>query len=200
MDYLADLGWLSDDVWLAHGIHFNGGEIGRLGRRRVGIAHCPSSNMLLGSGQCPVLDLEHAGCRIGLAVDGSASNDSSNLMQEVRQALLLQRLRYGPERVTHDDALRWATAGGAGLLHRDAIGELAPGRLADLALFKLDELRFSGSGDPVAALVLCGAHRADHVAIGGRWRVRNGTLVDLDTDRLRREHHAHARALFSAAG
>ena len=115
--------------------------------------------------------MEAAGVAIGLGVDGSASNDESNLMQEVRAAFLLQRARYGVGRVSHKDALRWATKGSAACVGRPELGEIAVGKMADLALFKLDELRFSGHGDPLAALVLCGAHRADRVMVGGNWVV-----------------------------
>lgn len=114
VDYLESVDWLSERTWLAHGIHFNAEEISRLGRAGVGIAHCPGSNMMLASGLCPVLELEAAGCPVGIGVDGSASNDCSNLIQEVRQAMYLQRLRYGASRVRHQDALRWATQGSAG--------------------------------------------------------------------------------------
>jgi 8-oxoguanine deaminase len=188
VDYLERVGWLADNVWLAHGIQFAPEEIKRLGAAGVGISHCPSSNMVLASGICSTLDLENAGCPVGLGVDGSASNDCSNLMQEVRQALLLQRLKYGAARVGHLDAIRWATQGSARCLGRDDIGEIAPGKQADLALFKLDELRFSGSGDPLAALVLCGAHRADHVMVAGRWVVSNGEIPGMDMDLLIEKH------------
>lgn len=201
LDYLARLGWLTDRTWLAHGIHFDAGEIRRLGAHGVGICHCPSSNMVLGSGQCPVPALEAAGVPVGLGVDGSASNDVSNMMQEVRQALLLQRLA-APHRpgarelaVSHRDALRWGTLGGARLLRRPELGHLGAGAAADLALFDLDELRFSGSDDPVAALVLCGAHRVRHLMIDGHWRVRDGLLQGEDPDALRRRHEELAAAL-----
>ena len=133
--------------------------------------------------------------RVGLGVDGSASNDCSNLMQEVRAAFLLQRNRYGVKKVSHKDALRWATKGSAACVGRTDIGEIAVGKMADFALFKLDELRFSGSGDPLAALVLCGAHRADRVMVGGRWIVENGQLPGLDLADLIRRHSAAARKL-----
>ncbi|MCY4286123.1 MAG: 8-oxoguanine deaminase, partial [Thiotrichales bacterium] len=148
LDYLEDVGWLSDDVWLAHGIHFTPAEIERLGAAGAGVCHCPSSNMVLASGLCPVTDLLAAGARVGLGVDGSASNDGSNLIQEVRQALLIGRLRYGASAVTHQSVLRLATRGGADLLGRPELGELRPGTAADIALFDMDELRFSGHGDP----------------------------------------------------
>lgn len=199
LDYLEDCGWLDSDVWLAHGIHFDDTEIKRLGRAGVGIAHCPSSNMLLASGICRGIELEAAGVPVGVGVDGSASNDCSNMIQEVRQALLLQKLHYGAERVDHHRVLRWATAGSAACLGRDDIGEIAAGKQADLALFRLDEPRFSGAGDPLAALVVCGAVRADAVLVGGRWRVRDGDLVDLDLDRLTNDHRQAAVRLRSKA-
>ena len=198
LDYLASVGWLAADVWLAHGIHFNDNEIERLGAAGVGICHCPGSNMLLGSGLCRSLELERAGSQVGLGVDGSASNDGSNMMQEVRQALLLQRLRYGASMVSHLDALRWATRGSALCLGRTDIGAIAPGMQADLALFALDEMRFSGAGDPLAALVLCGAHRADYVMVGGRWRVRGGEVPGLDLADLMARHGVLARRLQGA--
>ncbi len=195
VDYLERVEWLADDVWLAHGIQFNNEEIKRLGAAGVGICHCPSSNMVLASGICSTLDLEAAGSPVGLGVDGSASNDCSNLMQEVRQALLLQRLKYGSAKISHTDALRWATQGSARCLGRSDIGELAPGKQADLALFKLDELRFSGHGDPLSALVLCGAHKADHVMVAGQWVVSHGEIPGLDLQQLIAEHSNLAKKL-----
>ena len=188
LDHLAEIGWLADDVWFAHGVRFNDDEVAQLGEAGTGISHCPSSNMLLGSGICRVSDLEAAGAPVGLGVDGSASNDSSNMMQEVRQAFLLQRIGSGSAAVSHEDALRWGTVGGASVLHRPELGTLAPGQAADLALFDLEALRFSGSGDPVAALVLCGAHRVRHLMIGGAWRVSGGELTGVDVARLRARH------------
>lgn len=199
VDFLADLDWLADDVWLAHGIHFNDDEIARLGAAGVGVSHCPHSNMLLSSGICRTRELEAAGVAIGLGVDGSASNDSSNLMQEVRQAFLLQRMHYGADTISHLDALRWATRGGAEVLHRQDIGRIAAGKCADLAMFALDELRFSGSGDPVAALVLCGAHRVRHLLVGGNWRVENGEIPGVDLGDLQARHRAAAARLAAGA-
>jgi 8-oxoguanine deaminase len=193
LDYLEEVEWLREQTWLAHGIHFSDEEIMRLGRHRVGICHCPTSNMVLASGQCRTKELEGAGAIVGLGVDGSSSNDSSNLMEAVRHTLLLGRLRYGASGVTHLDALRWATEGSARCLGRSDIGIIAQGKQADLALYTLDELRFSGAGDPIAALVLCGAHRADHVMIGGEWRVTGGVPLGVDVERLRQEHGAAAR-------
>ena len=191
VDYLERVGWLDDRVWLAHGIWFDAGEVARLGKARVAVSHCPTSNMILASGCCPVRGLEQAGAPVGLGVDGSASNDSSNLIETARHAFLLQRLMHGAEHISHKDALRWATRGSAGCLGRDDIGAIAPGLQADLALYRLDELRFSGAGDPLAALVLCGATRADRVMVGGRWVVEDGAIPGLDLPAL---IHAHSRA------
>ncbi|MCQ4271297.1 8-oxoguanine deaminase [Pseudomonas kuykendallii] len=197
VDYLDSVGWLGPRTWLAHGIHFNPDEIARLGAAGTGICHCPSSNMRLASGICPTLELEAAGAPIGLGVDGSASNDASNMVLEARQALYLQRLRYGAERITTERALGWATRGSARLLGRHDIGELALGRQADLALFKLDELRFSGSHDPLSALLLCGADRADRVMVDGQWRVIDGQVEGLDLQALIARHREAARALIA---
>ncbi len=198
VDYLDRVGWLADDVWLAHGIHFNDEEIHRLGQSGVGIAHCPSSNMVLASGTCRTLELEDAGAKVGLGVDGSASNDGSNLIQEVRQAMLLQRLYYGADKVSHTDALRFATSGSAACLGRSDIGTIDVGFCADIAMFKLDEMRFSGAGDPMAALLLCGAHTADRVMVGGKWLVEEAQIVDLDIDTLKQNHTTAAHKLWAS--
>src|SRR5579872_4802024 len=195
LDYLEDCGWLNARTWLAHGIFFNASEMKRLGKARTTISHCACSNQILASGGCPVCEMEEAGVGIGLGVDGSASNDESNLMQEVRAAFLVQRARYGVAKVSHKDALRWATKGSAACVGRPELGEIAVGKAADLALFKLDELRFSGHGDPLAALVLCGAHRADRVMVAGKWTVIDGGIPGLDLADLIRRHNVAARAL-----
>ena len=198
LDYLESCGWLRPGTWLAHGVHFSPADIGRLAAGGVGVTHCPCSNQALASGTCPVCALERAGVAVGLGVDGSASNDASNLMQEVRAAFLVQRAANGVEAVSHLDALRWATAGSAACIGRPELGRIAPGAAADLALFRLDELRFSGAGDPLAALVLCGAHRADRVMVGGRWVVEDGAIPGLDVSALMARHNRAAAAL--AAG
>ena len=195
VDYLEECGWLTDRVWLAHGIHFNDEEVRRLGRHHVGVCHCPTSNMVLASGQCRTKELEAAGSPVGLGVDGSASNDNSNLIEGVRHALMINRLTYDAASVTHFDAFRWATEGSARCLGRDDIGAIRVGKQADLAFYTLDELRFSGAGDPLAALVLCGAHRADRVMVGGQWRVEHGDPVGVDLAHLRHEHGEAAKAL-----
>lgn len=195
VDYLESVGWLNDRTWLAHGIHFDESEIQRLGRAGVGVCHCPVSNMRLASGMCPTVDLQNAGVAIGLGVDGSASNDASNIMYEARQALYLQRLRYGAQAITPQRVLGWATQGSAKLIGRSDIGEIAVGKQADLALFAQDELRFSGSHDPISALLLCGAERAEHVMIGGKWRVTDGNIVGLDVPELISRHRKAAKKL-----
>lgn len=195
VDYLEDVGWLSSRVWLAHGIHFNQQEIARLGAAQVGICHCPVSNMRLASGICPTVELEQAGCPVGLGVDGSASNDASNLMSEARQALYLQRLRYGAGVITPERVIGWATTGSARLLGRTDIGEIAPGKQADLALFRPQGLAFSGSHSPLDALILCGAQQADRVMVAGEWRVTNGEITGLDIPELISKHQAAARQI-----
>lgn len=195
VDYLESVGWLSGRTWLGHGIHFDDDEIARLGAAGTAVTHCPSSNMRLASGICRAVELEEAGVPVGLGVDGSASNDGSNLILEVRQALYLQRLRYGAEKVTPERALSWGTAGSARALGRDDLGTLAPGMQADLAMFTLDALRFSGSHDPISALLLCGADAADRVMVAGKWRVTDGAVEGLDLPRLIAEHTAAAKRL-----
>jgi 8-oxoguanine deaminase len=195
VDYLESVGWLSERTWLAHGIHFNDEEIQKLGQSGVGICHCPSSNMMLASGICRSLELEEAGSNVGLGVDGSASNDGSNMIAELRQGMYLQRLRYGASKISHEHAYGWASKGSAKLLGREDIGEIAVGKHADLALFKLDELRFSGSHDPLAALLLCGAQRADRVMVAGKWRVVDGKIVDKDEAELIHRHSDAAKKL-----
>ncbi|WP_156504163.1 amidohydrolase family protein, partial [Oleiphilus sp. HI0066] len=172
-------------------------ELHRLGRAGVSVCHCPSSNMVLASGICRTLELEEHGSPVGLGVDGSASNDGSNMIQEVRQAMLINRLRYEADEVTHFDALRWATKGSASVLGRSDIGELAVGKQADIALFKLDEARFSGSHDPLAALLLCGAHNANAVMVAGEWRVLDGGLVSGDLSDLISSHSSLSKRLVS---
>lgn len=195
VDYLESVGWLSERTWLAHGIHFNSKEIQKLGKSGVGICHCPSSNMMLASGICRSLELEEAGCTVGLGVDGSASNDGSNMIAELRQGMYLQRLRYGASKITHEHVYDWGSTGSAKLLGRNDIGEIAIGKQADLALFKLDELRFSGSHDPLAALLLCGAQRADRVMVAGQWRVVDRKIVDKDEAELIHRHSDAAKKL-----
>ena len=194
VDLLEQAGWMSRRAWVAHGIHLDAQEIGRLGRAGVGVCHCAAADMVLALGICPTKELEAAGAPVGVGVDGSASNDSSNMMEAVRHALMIGRLRYGASAVTHLDVLRWASEGSARCLGRDDVGRIAVGLEADLAMFTLDEPRFSGAHDPLAALVLCGAHRADRVMAAGQWRVIDGAPVGVDLPALLAEHRAAARA------
>lgn len=195
LDYLEEQGWLTDKTWLAHGVFFDDEDIQRLAKAGTAVAHCPAANMVLGSGICPVLDLDNAGVPVGLAVDGSASNDASNLMQDQRLAFLLQRVGRRSTAFTHRDAIRLATEGSAGCLGRADIGRIEVGKQADLALFKLDEPRFSGHDDPLAALILCGAHRADRVMVAGRWLVEDGQLTGVDLPKLMETHQKAAMSL-----
>jgi cytosine/adenosine deaminase-related metal-dependent hydrolase len=195
VDYLEECGWMADDVWLGHGIHFNEEEIARLGRSHLGVAHCPSSNMRLGSGIARVNDLLKAGVRVGLGVDGSASNDSSHMLGEARQAMLLARVRCGANAMTTLQALRLATAGGAECLGRDDIGSIEPGKAADLAIFDLSEIGYSGSWDPVGALLFCQPARVRTLIINGRIVVQDGQLQTLDLAIVQRRHRQLAREL-----
>jgi 8-oxoguanine deaminase len=197
--YLEQCGWLTPKTWLAHGIHFNLQEIEILGRNKVGIAHCPTSNMLLASGICPTLELEAKGCKIGMAVDGSASNDCSNLSQEVRQSMLQQRLKYGAQRITAQKVLTWATKGSASVLHRDDIGQIAPGKQADIAFYDLNELRFSGAGDAIAALVTCGAYKVSKLMVAGRMVIEDNEHRNMIANDIIRRHQGLAQKLHRMA-
>ncbi|MFC3231395.1 8-oxoguanine deaminase [Marinibaculum pumilum] len=197
-DYLQDLGWIGPNAWFAHGIWFDDAEVARLGAAGAGIAHCPASNMLLASGFCRTIELEAAGAAIGLAVDGSASNDCSSLIAEARLALLLNRVAPHGYRVSHRDVLRWATEGSARCLGREDIGRLAPGCAADLALFRMDDIQFAGADDPLAALLLAGATRADRVMVAGRWLVEDGAIPGLDLPALMARQRDLARHLVGA--
>ena len=193
--YFADCGWDFEGVWFAHGIHFNAEEVAWLGARRIGVAHCPHANMRLGSGICRVNDLRRAGAKVGIGVDGSASNDSGHLLGELRQALMLCRVRYGAESMSALDALALGTTGGADLLRRPDLGVLERGRCADVAVFPAVDLFSSGCENPVDALLLCWARPVDSLVVGGRVRVAHGALVDLDLDQLIAHHSERARRI-----
>jgi 8-oxoguanine deaminase len=199
LDLLEDVGWLANTTWLAHGIHFNRREILRLGRAGVGIAHCPTSNMRLGSGVAPVLALRKAGCPVGLGVDGSASNDSSHMLAEVRQALLLQRVEHGAAALTVRDALRMATVEGARCLGRDDIGSLEVGKRADVAMFDLRQLGYSGAGDALSALLLCAPARVDALIVEGRMVVESGELLTIPLPATLARHRKLAAKLVANA-
>jgi 8-oxoguanine deaminase len=195
LDLLEEVEWLNGGAWLAHGIFFNRSEVARLGRAGVGIAHCPTSNMRLGSGCAPVLALRRAGCPVGLGVDGSASNDSSHMLAEARQALLLQRLKNGAAAFGVRDALRMATVEGARCLGRDDIGSLAPGKRADIALFDLRGLGYSGAGDALSALLLCAPAQVDTLVVDGRVVVEGGQLRTISVERATARHRRLAARL-----
>jgi cytosine/adenosine deaminase-related metal-dependent hydrolase len=197
VELAEELGWVGADVWHAHMVHPGSEEIGRLGQSRTGIAHCPTSNMRLASGIAPVRKLQQAGARVGLGVDGSASNDGSHMLAEARQALLLQRVIGDPAALTAVDALRLATRGGAMVLGRDDIGYLAPGMAADIIGYRLDTLGFAGGAihDPRAALIFCQPPAVDLSVINGRVRVQQGQLMDIDLPVLIERHNAIAQAM-----
>jgi len=197
VELAEDLGWVGPDVWHAHMVHPGAEEISRLGQTRTGIAHCPSSNMRLASGIAPIRQMWEAGARLGLGVDGSASNDSAHLLDEARQAMLLQRVTGNPAALTAREALWLATRGGAATLGRDDIGYLAPGMAADFIGYRLDTLDLAGGAvhDPLAALVFCHPPKVDLSVINGQIRVQEQQLLDVDLPVLIERHNAIALAL-----
>jgi cytosine/adenosine deaminase-related metal-dependent hydrolase len=193
LELLEEWGWLGDDVWLAHGIHLSAAEIAALGRTGTGVAHCPSSNMRLGAGACSSTELLAAGARVGLGVDGAASNEDYNLLAEVRQALLLARLRASmlgvPEpaaALSPRGAFAIANQGGARVLGRDDVGTIEVGKRADLALYRVDDLGRAGIADPLTAIALAPPARAEAVVVDGRVVVREGRLLTADEEELAR--------------
>jgi cytosine/adenosine deaminase-related metal-dependent hydrolase len=197
VEYLEQLGWLAEETWCAHCVHLSADDIASFARTDVGVAHCPTSNLRLGAGVAPVRELVDAGIRVGLGVDGSASNERSDLLFEVKQALLVARGRGGPGAMTAREALRLGTRGGASVLGRDDVGSLERGKCADFAVWRTDGLEFGGADDPVAALVLSGPHRVDRLFVGGAEVVRDGRLVRADEDEIAREHRVQARRLWT---
>jgi len=195
VEYMEDLGWAGPDVWYAHAVHVGGDEVARMAAVGTGVAHCPTSNMRLASGIAPIAAYLAGGVPVGLGVDGAASNDSSHLLAEVRQALLLARLAVSPgvgegDLMTPRTALSLATVGGARVLGRDDIGVLAPGYAADVIAIDLERVEFAGARhDPVAALVMCSPVTVDHSWVGGRPVVSDGGLVGLDLPALVVRHN-----------
>jgi len=198
VEYLERVGWLADDVWCAHCVHLSDGDVQTFARAGVGVAHCPTSNLRLGAGVAPVRAMLDAGVRVGLGVDGSASNERSDIFVDVKNALLVARGRGGPAALTAREALRLATRGGAEVLRRDDIGQLAPGRRADLAVWRTDGLEFGGAEDLVCNLVVSGPHRVDRLIVGGRDVVRGGALVNAREDEIARDHRVQAARLWAA--
>jgi cytosine/adenosine deaminase-related metal-dependent hydrolase len=198
VEYLERVGWLADDVWCAHCVHLSDDDVQTFARAGVGVAHCPTSNLRLGAGVAPVRAMLDAGVRVGLGVDGSASNERSDIFLDVKNALLVARGRSGPAALTARDALRIATRGGAEVLRRDDIGQLAPGKRADVAVWRTDGLEFGGAEDLVCNLVVSGPHRVDRLIVGGRDVVRGGALVNAREDEIAREHRVQAARLWAA--
>jgi cytosine/adenosine deaminase-related metal-dependent hydrolase len=200
VEYLEDLGWLGEDVWLAHCVHLNEAEVERFGETGTGVAHCPSSNARLGAGIAPVAALVRAGAPVGLGADGAASNEAGELGMELREALLFARLLGGPGALTARQALELATVHGARCLGREAeIGSLEPGKLADVALWRVDDLAHAGVSDPVAALVFGPAPHVELLLVGGEPLVRGAELVTADTGGIAREIAGVSRRLAEKA-
>jgi cytosine/adenosine deaminase-related metal-dependent hydrolase len=195
LEYLERVGWLAGDVWCAHCVHIEDTEVRHVAETGVGVAHCPTSNLRLGTGIAQVRELLDAGARVGLGADGSASNERSDLFLEVKQALLVARARGGPSAMTAREALRLGTRGGANVLGRNDIGSLEPGKRADLAVWRTDGLELGGADDLVAGLVLSGPHRVDALFVGGEQVVREGRLVNADEKEIAREHRIQAARL-----
>jgi cytosine/adenosine deaminase-related metal-dependent hydrolase len=207
--YMESVDWVGQDVWFAHSVHVNKEEIGVYARTGCGVAHCPSSNMRLASGIAPLREYMEAGVKVGLGVDGSASNDGSHMLGEARQAMLLARLRAGiegaslsgkesPPILTAREALRLATRGGAAVLGRTDIGSLEPGKCADIIAFNLNRLDYAGAlHDPVAALLFCTPQKVDYSFVGGRMVIQEGILTTIDLKRQVEVHNKAAHRLVS---
>ncbi|HZB23565.1 MAG TPA: 8-oxoguanine deaminase [Gaiellaceae bacterium] len=191
VEYLESLGWIEDDVWCAHCVHLSDDDVRAFAGADVGVAHCPTSNLRLGAGIAPVRELLDAGVRVGLGVDGSASNERGDLLLDVKQALLVARARGGPEALTARDALRLGTRGSAAVLGRDDLGSLEPGKCADFAVWG-DDWIFSGADDPVAALVFGGPHPVSALYVGGR-----EVIADVPWDEIAADHGREARRFAS---
>jgi cytosine/adenosine deaminase-related metal-dependent hydrolase len=196
VEYLERVGWIASDVWCAHCVHLSDGDVESFGEHRVGVAHCPSSNLRLGAGVAPVRALLDAHVRVGLGVDGTASNERGDLFLEVKQAMLVARGRGGADALTAREALRLGTRGGAEVLRRDDLGSLEPGKRADFAVWRTDGLEFGGADDLVANLVLSGPHRVDRLFVGGEEIVRDGSLVRADEQEIAREHRKQAARIW----
>ncbi len=197
VDYMEKLGWLNPRVWFAHLVHLSEQDIQKLSDNNVGMAHCPTSNMRLGSGIAPVFSMKNSSVRIGLGVDGSSSNDTGNFLMEIRNAMLLQRVRYGADALTPREALNMATMGGASVLRMDReIGSIEKGKAADIIGFKLDRIEFSGGlSDPVASLILCDAKEVDFSMINGEVVIENRHFVKLDEEEFVSKQNAISKKL-----
>lgn len=205
LPYLQSLGWTGDDVWFAHMVHPNGDEIGLLAETHSAVCHCPSSNMILASGIAPIREMCDRGVRVGLGVDGSASNDANQLLGEARQAMLLQRVGWPgfesrADRFSAREALALATRGGAAVLGRDDIGSLEPGKAADLVAYRVDGIQHAGAGgDPVAGLLTCAPVNAWFSIINGRMVIEQGEITGVDIKALVKQHNEQAERLLRKA-
>jgi cytosine/adenosine deaminase-related metal-dependent hydrolase len=197
VEYLTDLGWLAGDAWCAHCVHLSDDDVADFAASKTGVAHCPTSNLRLGAGVARVRELVDAGVQVGLGVDGSASNERSDLLFEVKQALLVARGRGGPSAMTAREALRLGTRHGAAVLGRDDLGSIEPGKCADFAIWRTDSLELGGADDLVFGLVLSAPHRVDRLVVGGEEVVRDGALVRADEAAIARDHRAQARRFAS---
>lgn len=205
--YMEQVDWIGPDVWFAHSVHVSKSEIDVYAHSGCGVAHCPSSNMRLASGIAPIMEMLTSGVKVGLGVDGSASNDGSSLLEEVRQAMLVARLSAGlrgaslsgqdaPPLMTARQALELATRGGAEVVGRSDIGSLEAGKCADFFALRLDRLEYAGAQhDPVAAVVFCAPVKADYTVVGGRFVVKEGQLITLDLPRLIEQHNRASKRL-----
>jgi 8-oxoguanine deaminase len=198
-EYMRQMGWVGPDVWWAHAIWLNDDEVQMLADTATGVAHCPSSNMRLGSGIAKIREMRQAGIRVGLGVDGSASNDSCSVLEEARTALLLQRVTKGAAAFSVMDALHLATRGSAAVINRDDLGQLAPGKAADFVGVRLDKLEFAGGAvhDPAAALLLCTPHGVDLSVINGKLVMEKGELLGHDLPRMVARHNEIAHQMAS---
>jgi cytosine/adenosine deaminase-related metal-dependent hydrolase len=201
IEYMQILNWVGEDVWFAHSVHVDQEDIDLYARTGCGVAHCPSSNMRLASGLAPVMDMLMSGVRVGLGVDGSASNDSSHMLGEARQAMLVARLNAGlkgasltsegaPGLMTARQALEIATRGGAAVLKREDIGSLEPGKCADFFAINLNRLDYAGAlYDPVAAVIFCSPLHVDYTVVAGKFIVKDGHFITLDLPKLIEDHN-----------
>ncbi len=199
IEWLDEIGWLGPDVYLAHCVCLSDGDIARIADTKTGVAHCPCSNMRLGSGISPIRKLLNAGAKVGLAVDGSSSNDGNHVLAEARQAMLLSRVQGGPAAMTTAEAFSLGTTGSAAVLNRPELGQIAPGFAADLAFFRKDDIALAGAieQDPLGALMLCHVGRADRVIINGRTVVKDGQIVTVDLPVLIERFNKLVRERFS---
>src|SRR5690554_502563 len=201
LTYMEDVGWLGKDVWFAHGIHFTDAELDKLAATGTGIAHCPASNQKLSSGTAKIPQMLQRGVAVGLAVDGSASNDGSNMLAEMKEVLLTAKLTWGIDSLSARDVLSMATRGSAALLGRDDIGILAQGKAADLFMVRADSLDYAGCSDPITALVTAGSSETvDITVVNGRIVVQDGRLVNLEERELARRGNSAAQELLKKAG